>query len=145
MPEAFETTLRARWGDMDFNAHMANTAYLDAAADVRLMYFDACGFPAAELSRLGIGPVVRRDEIDYYREVRLLETVRAVLRLGGASADAARFRMCNEFYREDGVLAVRVVSRGGWLELRARKLVAPPPALAAAILALAHSEDYADL
>lgn len=53
--------------------------------------------------------------------------------------------LCNEFYREDGVLAVRVVSRGGWLDLRARKLIAPPPALAAAILALARSEDYTAL
>jgi acyl-CoA thioester hydrolase len=39
MPELFTKTFHVRWGDMDFNAHMKNTAYLDLAADVRMMYF----------------------------------------------------------------------------------------------------------
>ncbi|UXI68229.1 thioesterase family protein [Tahibacter amnicola] len=145
MPADFETSLFARWGDMDFNAHMANTAYLDASADVRLMYFSSRGFPAAELARLGIGPVVRRDEIDYYREVRLLEPLRAVLRLAGLNADAGRFRLQNDFYREDGQLAVRVRSEGGWLDLARRKLTAPPEALAAALRELGQTEDFVTL
>jgi len=29
----------AGWGTMDFNSHMANTAYLNLAADVRLAFF----------------------------------------------------------------------------------------------------------
>ncbi len=41
----YEKTLTAGWGDMDFNAHMRNTAYLDMAADVRMMHFVDCGFP----------------------------------------------------------------------------------------------------
>ncbi|WP_229422843.1 thioesterase family protein [Telluria aromaticivorans] len=32
-----EQTLIAGWGNMDFNAHMRNTAYLDKSADVRMM------------------------------------------------------------------------------------------------------------
>ena len=35
----YEKTLIAGWGDMDFNSHMRNTAYLDKSADVRMMYF----------------------------------------------------------------------------------------------------------
>src|SRR6266849_9892511 len=35
----FAKVLVAGWGDMDFNAHMRNTAYLDKSADVRMMYF----------------------------------------------------------------------------------------------------------
>jgi acyl-CoA thioester hydrolase len=35
----FSKTFHVRWGDMDFNAHMGNTAYLDACVDVRLMFF----------------------------------------------------------------------------------------------------------
>ena len=42
----FQKTLVAGWGDMDFNAHMRNTAYLDTSADVRMMYF-----ASADLSR----------------------------------------------------------------------------------------------
>lgn len=142
---AFETVLPARWADMDANAHMANTAYLDASADARLMYFASRGFPASELARLRFGPVVRRDEIDYYREVHLLEPVRIVLMLAGVTPDGARFKLQNEFFREDGRLAARVRSEGGWLDLAARKLTAPPPALADALRELARTDDYVDL
>jgi acyl-CoA thioester hydrolase len=145
MSARFETRFHARWADMDFNAHMGNAAYLDAASDVRMQYFASHGFPMAEFARLRVGPVVRRDELEYQRELRLLEPVLATLELGGLSADGARFRMCNEFRREDGQLAARVVSLGGWLDLSARKLCVPPPALAAAMQALARSADFVEL
>lgn len=38
----------AGWGTMDFNGHMANTAYLDLAADVRMAFFAEHGFPPSE-------------------------------------------------------------------------------------------------
>jgi acyl-CoA thioester hydrolase len=145
MSQRFETRFHARWGDMDFNAHMGNTAFLDAAGDVRMQYFASAGFPMSEFVRLRIGPVIRRDELDYQRELRLLEPIVATLDLGGLSPDGARFRMCNEFRREDGQLAARVVSLGGWLDLTARKLTAPPPDLAAAMQALARSADFVEL
>ena len=31
--------LTASWADMDFNAHMANTAYLNRAVDARMAFF----------------------------------------------------------------------------------------------------------
>ena len=64
----YEKTLVAGWGDMDFNSHMRNTAYLDKSADVRMMYFAECGFPMAEFMRLKLGPVVMRDEVEFDRE-----------------------------------------------------------------------------
>jgi acyl-CoA thioester hydrolase len=145
MSTRFETRFHARWADMDFNAHMGNSAYLDAASDVRMQYFASRGFPMAEFARLRIGPVVRRDELDYQREVRLLEPLVATLELGGLSADGARFRMCNEFRREDGQLAARVVSLGGWLDLSQRRLAVPPPAVAEAMQDLARSSDFIEL
>jgi acyl-CoA thioester hydrolase len=57
----FERMLVAGWGDMDYNAHMRNTAYLDKSADVRMMYFAERGFPMAEFARLQLGPVVMKD------------------------------------------------------------------------------------
>jgi acyl-CoA thioester hydrolase len=145
MAGVFERWFTAGWGQMDFNAHLANTAYLDLAADTRMMYFAEHGFPMREFERLRLGPVVRRDEIEYHREVRLLERVRVDLVLEGLSADASRFRLGNTFHREDGTVAARVISAGGWLSLAERKLVAPPEALAAALRALARSESYADI
>lgn len=145
MNERFATRFHARWADMDFNAHMGNSAYLDAASDVRMQYFVSRGFPMSEFTRLQVGPVIRRDELDYQREVRLLEALSGALELGGLSADGARFRLINEFRREDGQLAARVASLGGWLDLAARRLCVPPPALAAALQALARSADFVEL
>jgi len=125
----FEQTLYAGWGDMDFNAHMKNTAYLDKSADVRMMYFAQQGYPASEFLRLKIGPVVMRDELEYFREIHLLEEMKVNLAFAGLSDDGSRMSIRNEFTRADGKLAARVTTIGGWMNLSARKLIAPPPAL----------------
>ena len=132
----------ASWGDMDYNAHMRNTAYLDKSADLRFMFFAEHGLPMEEFLRLGIGPVVRKDEIEYFREVRLLEELRVTIAVAGLSDDAARFIIRNEFWRSDGSIAARVTSSGGWLDLRARKLVVPPESLLAALRALDRTDDF---
>jgi acyl-CoA thioester hydrolase len=142
---AFETTLHVSWNHLDANGHMANTAYLDMAVDVRFLYFTSCGFSPAEFVASGIGPVVRRDEVDYFRELRMLQPVRVSLLLAGLSDDASRFRIVNEFRREDGELCARLTSQGGWLDIRARKLVVPPEKLKGALLGLDRTETYQQL
>jgi acyl-CoA thioester hydrolase len=56
-----------------------------------------------------------------------------------------RFRMINQFWREDGTAVARVTSLGGWLGFEQRRLVPPPAALADVVRALPRSEDYADI
>jgi hypothetical protein len=70
---AFERTFQVAWAHLDANGHMANVAFLDVAVDVRFMYFESCGFPPSEWAKLRVGPVVRRDEVDYHRELRMLQ------------------------------------------------------------------------
>lgn len=141
----FTRTFQARWGDMDFNAHMSNRAYLDICPDVRLMFFAEHGFPTRELERLRIGPVVRRETLEYFRELRLLETFSVTLEIAGMSPDASRFRLRNEFRREDGALAASVTSEGGWLDLDARKLRRPPAELVRVLSLLDRTADFEEL
>jgi acyl-CoA thioester hydrolase len=141
----YETALETGWSDMDMNGHMANTAYLEKAVDVRLRFFAAHRLGTGEFARLRIGPVVMTDEIAYFREVHLLETLRATLAVSGLADDGSRWRLCNEFHRADGKLAARVTSVGGWLDLDARRLVAPPAPLAEAMAALGRSDGFAIL
>ena len=141
----FEKRLFAGWGDMDFNSHMRNTAFLDKAADLRVMFFAEHGFPVDEFLRRKIGPVIRRDELEYFKEVRLLEELRVTLMIAGLAEDGSRFLIRNEFWRSDGKLAATVTSAGGWLELSLRKLVAPPEALLAALRLLPRTEDFRTL
>jgi len=141
----FERTFTAGWGDMDFNSHMRNTAYLEKSADVRMMYFAENGFPMAEFYRLCLGPVILRDELEYYREVGLLDDFRVTLELAELSADGSRFVVQNSFYRPDGKLIARVRSKAGWLDLGARKLVAPPEVLLRALQNSPRSEDFKEV
>lgn len=141
----FTKTFQARWGDMDFNAHMSNRAYLDVCPDVRLMFFAENGFPTSELQRLRLGPVVRRETLEYFRELRLLENFSVTLALAGISPDGSRFRLRNDFLREDGRRAARVTSEGGWLNLDTRKLVAAPAELLRVLKLLEHTDDYEEL
>jgi acyl-CoA thioester hydrolase len=138
----FEKRLVAGWGDMDFNSHMRNTAFLDKSADVRMMFFSEHDFPMEEFIRRKIGPVIRRDELEYFREIRLLEEMRVTLVIAGLAEDGSRFQLRNEFWRSDGPLAATVTSAGGWLDLSLRRLVVAPEALLAAMRSLPRTEDF---
>jgi len=138
----FEQRFQVGWSHLDANAHMRNTAYLDLAATVRVMYFAVAGFSIDAFAELHFGPVIRREELEYFRELRLLDEVRVTLLLAGLSDDASRFRLRNEFWRGKGTLVARVTSLGGWLDLGARQLIAPPPALATALHGLERTSDF---
>jgi acyl-CoA thioester hydrolase len=117
------------WRMMDFNGHLANTAYLDLAADVRVAFFAEHGFPPTEFRRLAIGPVVRKDELEYFKEINLHEAVTVTYAALAMSPDGARFTLENEVFNAVGDRCATVRSTGGWLDLRARKLIVPPAAL----------------
>jgi acyl-CoA thioester hydrolase len=135
----------AGWGTMDFNSHMANTAYLNLAADVRMAFFAEHGFPPMEFRRIGLGPVIRKDELEYFREVGLHEKVIVTYAALAMSPDGSRFVVENEIWLASGERAACVRSTGGWLDLRARKLVAPPPALFNAFSKVPRHPDFTEL
>jgi len=99
----------------------------------------------SELKRLEIGPVVQREEIEYFREIGLQETVTVTYALLAMSADGGRFTVENEVWTERGERAAVIRSTGGWLDLRARKLIAPPQALLAAFSRVPHAPDFVEL
>ena len=121
---------------------MRNSAYLERSVDVRIQFFHDNGFPVAELMRRQIGPVVMREEIAYSRELHLLDAFQVSLELAGLADDGSRFRLTSEFIRADGQIAARVTSTGGWLDLRARRLIRPPEDLLAAIHRLTRTADF---
>jgi acyl-CoA thioester hydrolase len=142
MTGAAGRTFFVGWGDVDFNGHMRNTAYLDASGDARMLYFEQGGFSMREFERLRLGPVIVRDEVEYFKELRLLEPFTVTILLAGASEDGARFRLRNEIRRADGRPAARVTSTGGWMDLVARRWTAPPEALRNLMAGLSRSEDF---
>lgn len=138
----FEKTLYARWGDMDFNGHMRNTAYLDSSADVRMFFFAEHGFSMRKFEELRFGPVILRDDLEYFRELRLLEAVRVTFETSGFSEDFSRYRLVNQFFRVDGQRVARVTTHGLWLNLDTRKPIAPPEELRKVLELIQRTDDY---
>ena len=132
----------AGWGDMDFNSHMANTAYINKSGDSRMRFFSENGFPTEEFTRLRIGPVVQKDELHYFREIKLLESFDVSILISAMSEDGSRFSIRNEFFNEEGVLAAKIDSSGGWMDLIKRRLVVPPVQLQRVMDKLPKTDDF---
>ena len=135
----------AGWADMDWNSHMANTAYLNKVVDARVLMLAQKGFPIDEFIRLRLGVVIMKDELEYRREVKWMEEIGITFAVAGLAPDGSRFKVVNQILNAEGALCARVTSTGGFMDLDARKLVAPPPAVLAAYQSLPRTEDYADL
>jgi acyl-CoA thioester hydrolase len=82
------------------------------------------------------------DEVEYFRELRLHDTVTVTFAVVAMSPDGARFVLENEIWSPRGERAARVRSTGGWLDLSARKLIAPPAALLAALEQVPRASDF---
>lgn len=141
----YSKTLYAGWADMDFNSHMKNTAYLDKAGDVRQMFLIENGFPIEDFLRLRIGPVVMKDELEYFKEIHLQQKITVTYALAGHAPDGSRFLLRHQVYRPDGGLSATVTSLGGWLHLDERRLIAPPSRLLSVMNKLDKTDDFVAL
>jgi len=128
-PVRFVQQFRVGWGDIDGNGHMANTAFLDRAADTRVMFFSEHGFPAPRFLAERIGPVILREELVYRKELRLLDEFTVDLETLGFSSDGTRFHVSNTFRNASGEVAAVVRSQGVWFDLDQRRPRPPLPEL----------------
>jgi acyl-CoA thioester hydrolase len=138
----YTKSFEVQWALLDANGHMANTGYMQLCIDCRFAYFESQGFAPVDFQSNRVGPVVRKDELEYFRELKLLDKVSVSLVLAAVAPDASRFVLRNEIRRADGELAARITSSGGWLDLDKRRLRVPPEKLARALLGLDRTADF---
>ena len=119
----YSMTFTIRWTDIDPNWHARHTVYSDCATQVRVSFMGEHGFPVKKWAELGIGPVVLSEQIDYFKEVTLGESMRIDLAMAGLSASRKRFRLRHQIYKEDGSIAVRINMTFGWIDLKKRKMI----------------------
>jgi acyl-CoA thioester hydrolase len=143
--EPFRYETRADWAFCDPNGHLRNSAYLDLSVHCRMRFLDANGFPVQRFAELGIGPAIRWERADYRREVRHLEPVTVELWLAAAAPDVSRFRFRNVICKDGDEVAATVEAEAGWIDLRERRLTAPPDDLAAAMRTAPPTEDFEEL
>ncbi|MGE0434505.1 MAG: acyl-CoA thioesterase [Planctomycetota bacterium] len=142
-PAFFTARCEVRWSDLDPNGHARHTAFMDWATHCRVAAFAAQGLTAEVFVRIGVGPVLFREETDYLREVNGGDTITVSLEVIGMSDDYRHFRIRHVLRRSDGVHCGTVVVRGAWFDLRTRKVVAPPDEIRRVADSMPRADDYA--
>jgi acyl-CoA thioester hydrolase len=127
--EPYSKTYEIRWSDLDANGHVNYAAYIDAAGDLRYHFFTAHGFPPEKFTELGLGPVYTTIHADFYREVRMGETVTLTYALSGLSPSGGRWKVHHEVLKSNRKKAVSIELEGAILNLSSRKPVLPTPDL----------------
>lgn len=140
-----ELPFQVTWADLDANRHMRNAAYLEYASQTRFYFLAEHGFTPEAFAKHDIGPAILKDEITYRRELRFLERFKVTFEEAGRNEDASRTVLVNRVIRDDGKLAAEVRTLFVWMDLKERKVVAPPPALLAAMDSISRTEDWAAL
>jgi acyl-CoA thioester hydrolase len=137
----FTLPLAVRWADLDPNGHVRHSVYYDWGAMARIGYLASVGVGPAWMAAQAIGPVMFREEARFQREVRFGDELSVDVRLSASSPDARKWQMRHRVLR-GAELAATIELDGAWLDLRARKVVAPPPEMVRAFDQLARTEDF---
>jgi acyl-CoA thioester hydrolase len=116
--------------------------YYDWGAMARITLLESKGVGLAWMVANSIGPVLFREEGRFLRELRFGDQLTIDVQIGGASADGRKWRMRHHIVRGADVAATIEVD-GAWLDLRARKIVAPPEDLVRAFAHVPRAEDFA--
>ncbi|MGK7311900.1 MAG: acyl-CoA thioesterase [Candidatus Longimicrobiales bacterium M2_2A_002] len=145
MSDVYRTEMEVRWADLDANKHVRNTAYSEFATHARLRFLASRGFPPERFTKIGVGPIFFREETVFRRELHLGDVVTIEVRADGLARDVSRWRVVHRLLRGEGQEAAWVTVDGAWMDLEARKLMAPPAELADALRSLPHTPEFEPL
>ena len=140
--EKYSLKFQTRWSDMDPNGHMRHTAYNDYAAQVRVMIFDELSYPMSQMVKNGIGPVLFREEVKFYQEIRLNDKIEVDFLLLRARKNASKYSIQHRIFNSKFELSALVTVDGAWLDLKTRKVVVPPQQLISAVDQMPRSENF---
>jgi acyl-CoA thioester hydrolase len=143
--DEFSRQFELRWSDADANGHVRHTVYAELGVEIRMAFLASGGFRWKELERMGIGPVLLREELDYLRELSLGDRVRVDLEVTASSPDGAKWRMRHRVFDPAGELAARVTVAFGWLDLAARRLAVPADPFVAHLRTAPRAADHEEL
>ena len=125
----YSQTYEIRWSDLDTNGHVNYAVYIDAAGDLRYRFFIEHGFPPEKFSELDIGPIYTTIHAEFFREVRMGETVTITYALSGLSPSGTRWKVHHNILKPNGKKAVSLEIEGTILNLITRRPALPTPEL----------------
>jgi acyl-CoA thioester hydrolase len=140
----FSLPVTLRWADLDPNGHVRHSVYYDWGAMVRIAFLDKKGVGIKWMADNAIGPVLFREEAKFLREIHYGDELSIDFQLAAASPDGRKWKMRHRIFKGAEVAAIIEVD-GAWLDLRARRILVPPPEMAGAFANVSRSEDFAEL
>jgi acyl-CoA thioester hydrolase len=102
----------------------------------------AVGITDTHMQEMHFGPILFREECVFKREIRMSHPVEVHVRLSKARPDASRWSFRQEFVRADGTLCAVLTAEGAWIDMKLRKVTAPPAELANGMLTLPRTDDF---
>jgi acyl-CoA thioester hydrolase len=130
------------WRDIDANRHVNYAAYIEAATELRYRFFKDHHIPPEAFEEQHIGPTYTSLQINFFREVRLGETVTITFQMAGLSESGMRWRIRHEFLKANGKKAVTIQLEGTFLDLDTRRPTMPTPEILQAFQAAPRSDDF---
>lgn len=138
----YSKTYEATWADMDPNRHMRHSVYNDYAAQTRVDMFKDFGFSIEEFARMGLGPILFREETKFLKEIGLSEQITVNCALTQMRKDGSRWTFLHKIFKENGNKAAEIIVDGAWLNLKKRKLAAPNDKMLEVINKFPRSDDF---
>ena len=139
---SFKISFSTRWADFDPNNHMRHSAYNDYAAESRVRLFNANGLSLTAFNKLNIGPILFREETNFWKEIALSDDIVVEVFLKGVSEKGERFKLHHKIFRGDGKLAAEINIYAAWMDLKIRKLCIPPQIVVDALEQLEKTDNF---
>lgn len=124
--DTFSKKLSFRWSDLDPNFHMRHSVYYDFGAQHRVEILAKLGLTLKMMQSEHIGPILFREECVFRKEIHLSDKIIMHTKLAKMKADASRWTLVHELYKEDTLCATITVD-GAWMDTKLRKLANPIP------------------
>lgn len=114
------------WAQIDANRHMRHSAYADVCAQARANMLAKFGLSLERIADSGIGPVLFREELVYYREIMADQHIHVTVEMTRYNHSNSRFSFQHTIFREDGTRCAVVNVDGAWIDIGKRKLTVLP-------------------
>jgi acyl-CoA thioester hydrolase len=122
----YKQLVNVRWADLDPNFHVRHSVYYDWGAVLRMQYLSENGLTTGSMMKLGIGPIIFREECVFRREIRMDDQVEINVKILKSRRDHSRWTLQHEIYKNGDTLAAIITLDGAWMDVRQRKLAIPP-------------------
>ncbi len=140
--EKFVKEVQVRWSDLDPNVHLRHSVYYDWGAFCRVAFLNEQGLTMELMHKLGIGPILFREECQFRREVRLGDVITINLEVSKAKKDFSRWSIRHSIMKNDNTVAAVLTVDGAWLDTKLRKLATPPQEVYAVFSLMPAAPDF---